>query len=529
MDDFAVRISGDILPAQSGPYRFILHVQGDALLRLYDNGILEGANGEHLSGTVQLAAGDSVPFELLHKSGRGPDSLRLGWILPDGTSEIPIGGERLAAHSPWEEIRAENMRQVLIDSRLRTYDADRHMALHPHNPRPGEHIVRETFYTAGSLLESEDPEEHEEAFRAIRAVIGLQNTYEPSNSFGNWPRVVQQPGNFNAQNIGGFIDAEIIMILQRHGEKLPEDLREQLRTALRNAAHRSRRYNPPVTATNIVTKAVALALVADAMLDIPEARAWGKPVCANCMPTPSMPEEFHSFLKPLAEPETREIPVLGGGRQPDVISQQSPVPLVSTVHLDPGYALASFNRGDLWNQRRALTLTWGRRDHAGLLLLSSPTGAQGLLSAQTAAAQEDHRLLLFINFATDAGWGQHPWELFGIDRENPARSVGAVRARFLNTGTERLRFELDPADPLRVTGRADHMTLHLRLVEGRFSTEVSRWDLTRDGHLDLVIHSGDPVNLHDIETAFAAVALEVGETESASGWMDSVELIRIFL
>ena len=622
LDDFAVRISGELLPPQTGDLRFILEVQGEALLHVNGEEIVFAANEKVTSEILHLTQQQKVPFELFHKSGQGPDSLRLGWILPDGELEMPIGPSALAAHTSWEELHAANVRQVLINSRLRTYDAERHMARHPHNPRPGEHIVRETFYTAGALLESDDPEEHAEAFRAIRAVIDLQNTYEPAGSFGNWPRVVQQPGNFNAQNIGGFIGAEIIIILHRHNDKLPEDLRDTLREALRRAAHRSRRYNPPVSATNIVTKAVAVALIADAMLDIPEARAWGEnrlrelhahtldagmpteynsptynrvslealsmlralysheelsPLIedlyriswrelmvnyhpnlqlwvgnasrsydgithpgarlqeataftrffgessASRLPSP-LPDELYTYLDPLTEPETRVIPVLSGGWDPDIIFQQSPVPLVSTVHLDPSYAFASFNRGDLWNQRRTLTLTWGRRDHAGHMYLASPSGAQGLLAAQTSAAQDGNRLLLLVNFATDAGWGQHPWELYGADREAPSRNITNVRVRFHTLGPDALSFEVSEANPEYVLAKAEGMTMVLRLVGGQFGAASPVWERSNQGHLDLVLNTNTPMNLHELEAAFAAVAIEIREENAGGSWLRDVTL-----
>ncbi|MCC5846723.1 MAG: hypothetical protein JJU29_01410 [Verrucomicrobia bacterium] len=622
MDDFAVRISGLLIPPASGTYSFLLASEGEVMLRLDEEEFLFSSGGTARSEGIRLEKNNPVAFQLLHKGGQGPDRLSLGWIPPDGELEMPIGGNAIASLADPAEIQARNLRRVLIDSRLRTYDAERHMALHPHNPRPGEHIVRETFYTAGALLESDDPEDHAEAFRAIRAVIGLQNNYAPSSSHGNWPRVVQQPGNFNAQNIGGFIGAEIIVMLQRHPDKLSEDLHTALQEALRHAAHRSRRYNPPVTATNIVTKAIAVALIADAMLDIPEARAWGETrlrelhdhtleagipseynsptynrvtlealtllrtyffddelspliedlyriswrelvlnyhpnlqlwvgnaarsydgithpgarlqeatefvhffgeVSASRLPSP-LPEEFLPHLAPLTDAETRTIPVLGGGREADIIFQESPVPLVSTLYLHPAYALASFNRGDLWNQRRALTLTWGRRDHAGHLTLASPSGAQGLLAAQTTALQDKNRILLLVNFATDAGWGQHPWELYGIDREAPSRNIAGVRVRFQNQGADRLRFEIPEQMDQPVTAHADGIRLALRLVGGQFGPDALRWEQTRDGHLDLVLNENAPLNLHELESAHAAIALEVLEDDTADDWLADVRL-----
>ena len=622
MDDFAVRISGYLLPPHSGKYGILLESEGEALLRLDGEEVLFVHSGDSGLVPLTLSHKDAISFEILHKGGRGPDSLRMGWVTPDGEVEMPIGGDALAAHIDWEDLHAANVRRVLIDTRLRTYDAERHMALHPHNPRPGEHIVRETFYMAGALLESDNPEEHAEAFRAIRAVINLQNTYEPSGSFGNWPRVVQRPGNFNAQNIGGFIGAEIIMILQRHEDKLPQDLRDALREALRRAAHRSRRYNPPVSATNIITKAVAVALIADDMLDIPEAREWGRKALrdlhahtldagmpteynsptynrvslealamlralysdeelspliedlyritwkelmlnyhpnlqlwvgnaarsydgithpgarlqeatdftrffgessASRLPSP-LPEDLYAYLDPLTEPETREIRVLGGGRDPDIIFQQSPVSLISTLHLDPAYAFASFNRGDLWNQRRALTLTWGRRDHAGHMYLASPSGAQGLLAAQTSAAQDGNRLLLLVNFATDAGWGHHPWELYGADREAPSRNITNVRVRFHTLGPDALSFEVSEANPEYVLAKAEGMTMVLRLVGGQFGAASPMWERSNQGHLDLVLNSNTPMDLHELEAAFAAVAIEIGEENAGGSWLGDVTL-----
>ena len=58
---------------------------------------------------ISLIAGKKYYIEALHKQGSGSDNLAVGWQLPDGTMERPIGGNRL---SPYME-NSEAMSRVI--------------------------------------------------------------------------------------------------------------------------------------------------------------------------------------------------------------------------------------------------------------------------------------------------------------------------------------------------------------------------------------------------------------------------------
>lgn len=108
-DDFGRRVRGALIPPQTGSYVFFLSSDDESEFWLEREG---GEGGLRLlvrqerhvpylewrtqSEPVRLQAGRAYAFEWLHKEGRGGDHAAVGWRLPDGTMERPIGGERLA-------------------------------------------------------------------------------------------------------------------------------------------------------------------------------------------------------------------------------------------------------------------------------------------------------------------------------------------------------------------------------------------------------------------------------------------------
>jgi hypothetical protein len=628
MDDFGVRMQAVLEVPESGMYRFALEAKGSAALFIGEaeqatEPVLVVTDARGVSEPLSLQAGQTVLLKVLHKAGVGPDALRLLWQAPSATGmeAIPVTVLRRPEAEAGQSLDAG--RQTFIRVKTRNYDRDTHLARDAHRPRPDQHLTRETVYAAGALLESSDPEDWAEAARALQTVIPYQDISEGSFQFGNWPKFVERPGDFNAQNIGGFIGEELIIILMRHRDRLPSEVVEMAESALRRAALRGVRYNPPVTATNIVTKAVAVALLADQMLDIPAARSWGaakledlyahtlaagvpteynsptynrvttealglllqhlqdaelqpmieslyeaswRELALNYHPnlqlwtgasvrryqdlfTPGerlqagtgnalffgvnafervpqpIPARFLPYFQPLDQSQTRSIPILPPMETINPISQESTVPQVATVHLDPAFALSSFNRSDLWEQRRPVIAHWGRRDAPGLLRLVSPSMPNGLLPLQVYTAQEGPRLLMVFNLASDMGYGQHPWDLHSLDRQAPVM-VRDVRIRFLSEGAARIQFDAAPADKgTEVTiYQGDGIALGLRLLGGAFGDTPAHWDLTPDGHLDLVLYKGRPVALDSIDQAYAAIALEMAPEDLKTDWLDSVEL-----
>jgi hypothetical protein len=102
-------------------------------------------------------------------------------------------------------------------------------------------------------------------------------------------------------------------------------------------------------------------------------------------------------------------------------------PVIGTTHLENAFALGTVNRGDLWNQRRALVAYWGTAERPAYLHLRFLHDDYDYASAQFASVQRGGDVLGLVNFATDGG-DRHP----SLDKVKNA----TIRARDL-----RLRFE----------------------------------------------------------------------------------------
>lgn len=610
-ENFAARMRGKFTVQAGGVYVFELEVEGKALARLREAGgawrtVVEAEDGTRQGPEVWLEAGRGYELEVLHHAGEGPDGVKLGWTCPAGRREMPISAEGFSTVSGLAAIERHNVRKGYVEPYLRSYDREAGLARDRHAPRPNEFLTRETVYAAGAMLETGEEKAREEAIRALRKVLPYQNTSERASSFGNWPKVVQRPGDFNAQNIGGFIGAELILILERHGERLPPELVEELEAALRRAAIRGMRYNPPVTATNIVTKAVTVALLADQRLELPEVGAWARAKLAelhahtqitglgteynsptyngvvrrslgmlkdslkdeearrmvedlhraawreiawNYNPhlgqwtgptarrywdmhgsggmlqlatnnrmffganafersTEEMPAEFAWLFERTEEARGHRFTVFEGQAESRIIDQRSLVPLVATLHHTPVFSLGSFNRGDLWDQRRAIIAYWGRADTPGVFRLATPTGRAGLLAAQVNTLQEANHLVAAVTFATDAGWGVAPWDLYNPAAAAPP-TVKEVRLRFLTAGPTGGGVM---AAPRTSGGTITHAIpggrLELRLLAGSFGGKAPRWEATSEG-LDLVLDAGEETPLAELREAAVAVSISL--------------------
>ena len=133
-DQYGVRVRGFICAPQSGNYTFwissddkgelwlstddnpankqrIAHVPGWTSTRLWDK------YPEQQSAQVYLRAGESYYVEALMKENGGGDNLAVGWQLPNGNLERPMGGNVL---SPWMEpdLEAPSIPQNLLASNI---------------------------------------------------------------------------------------------------------------------------------------------------------------------------------------------------------------------------------------------------------------------------------------------------------------------------------------------------------------------------------------------------------------------------
>jgi len=116
-ESYGARLRGFLIPPQSGNYTFWIASDDSSELWLSPTddpagkvriaqvaGFVPRGEWENQaaqkSQPVTLRARQPCYFEVLHKQGSGEDHLAVGWRLPDGTTERPIPGTRLA---PFDE------------------------------------------------------------------------------------------------------------------------------------------------------------------------------------------------------------------------------------------------------------------------------------------------------------------------------------------------------------------------------------------------------------------------------------------
>lgn len=216
-------------------------------------------------------------------------------------------------------------------------------------------------------------------------------------------------------------------------------------------------------------------------------------------PTPC-PRELESFFSTLETP-----------REVVKTFVKGETPVVGTTFLHPRFALGSVNRGDLWNQRRALLAYWGTVEKPGYLHLRCLHDGYDFAAAQFFSVQRGGDVLAGVNFATDGG-DTH----VSLDRIKNA----TIRAKDL-----RLRFEFGGAAgrellaaPKQLSDPADlrfgDLRSRLAVPYARFGDATGRWESGRDeakqtAWLEVVLYAGPEKEIRLAELEQAAVGLAV--------------------
>jgi ELWxxDGT repeat protein len=140
-NDYGSRIRGYLCVPASGAYKFYISSDDNSELWLSDNddpstkkriAYVTGATAvnqwdkysSQTSGYINLVQGQRYYVEVLHKEGGGADHVEVGWLLPQGTLERPIPGNRLipfndpsasaTAFSPTMEFHPEGSEKVSV-------------------------------------------------------------------------------------------------------------------------------------------------------------------------------------------------------------------------------------------------------------------------------------------------------------------------------------------------------------------------------------------------------------------------------
>jgi putative membrane-bound dehydrogenase-like protein len=115
-DRYASRLVCTLVAPQTGEYVFRVSSDDDSVLHArvndeassweiarVDGWVSPGSweqRASQRSEPIHLQQGDSITLEARHVEGSGIDHVAVGWTLPDGTTEQPIGGESTSVE-PW--------------------------------------------------------------------------------------------------------------------------------------------------------------------------------------------------------------------------------------------------------------------------------------------------------------------------------------------------------------------------------------------------------------------------------------------
>jgi hypothetical protein len=169
-----------------------------------------------------------------------------------------IEGARTRADRNFDS--AQSMLQRHVSAAYNYHSALRDVVAHP---------TRDSLEYALMLLESAQNVNHDRAYQIIERVVGLQNTDPSSRWYGLWGYYLEEPLEkmaFADWNWADFNGCSLLLILHRHGARLPRALRTVMLDSLGHAAESVRRRNVSMSYTNIAAMGTFLTFSAAEML-----------------------------------------------------------------------------------------------------------------------------------------------------------------------------------------------------------------------------------------------------------------------
>lgn len=215
------------------------------------------------------------------------------------------------------------------------------------------------------------------------------------------------------------------------------------------------------------------------------------------------PRELEPFFLNLAPPHERVQTFLRGNPS-----------IIGTTYLHPAFALGSVNKGDLWNQRRAVLAYWGNAEKPAYLHLRCLHDGYDFSAAQIFSVQRQGRVLAGIAFATDGG-DRH----VSLDRiKNGKITARDLRFRFEFGGSAAERSLSVPKalnEPIQI--KFDPVQITIEVPVAIFGDETIRWETGSEkgaSWLDLILVSGEErvVDLTKLNAAAVAIALQIAAT-----------------
>ncbi|MFD5191200.1 hypothetical protein ACFWMU_24140 [Streptomyces sp. NPDC058357] len=177
--------------------------------------------------------------------------------------------------------------RAALDEGDRRWDAEANLLqveapynpIHTHIKGGLAHPTRNSLHYALLLLERGGEGDAERAHAVILRIAALQDRSPENPTYGIWgyyaeePAAEMDPADWNWAD---FLGIALLLVHARHGDRLPAEVRHELRESLRHAAASIVRRNVHMTYTNVAVMGTFVTLAAGRLLDDEELFAYGK-------------------------------------------------------------------------------------------------------------------------------------------------------------------------------------------------------------------------------------------------------------
>ena len=141
------------------------------------------------------------------------------------------------------------------------------------------HRTRNSLEYAVALLDSGEPEREERAEAILRQVIALQDQDPDSRTYGIWSWFLEEPLDQMSPpdwNWADFCGTQLLQVAIDHMDRLPADLRRQVKDSILHAARSIVRRNVGPGYTNIALMGTYVTLVAGERFDVRDLADYGR-------------------------------------------------------------------------------------------------------------------------------------------------------------------------------------------------------------------------------------------------------------